>query len=250
MAGGAVSITALDGSQIAIRSSAPVGSASSLAEFYLASLRVRQQFQAGRYRMAETFALDPQLSAGAQLSNEYLAAGGRLRLGSGEAILGPDGAEYWEEAQDGTLRRQLVHHGAWQGRGHSVYFTREGGELESLIDILSAFEIDEREDGVVLTPADPSQTQYLDGPSVVVGLPGLIVEARELTAESARGLPSTSGTVTATGSELFVANRGEPKIYFVLVSASAYATIARRAGATDEARVQTLDNLSVDWNPA
>jgi hypothetical protein len=242
------SYVAMDGADVEVTSAVAIGPASSFVSAQLRGLGISYvHLVAGPSDLAESLARSPEIATGMEFDEEYDFQGGRLRLGSGKQPIGPDGARYGEIGPDGHGRPSLVRMGIWYGKALSLHVIRYGGRSKDLLAIFGQFQISERTRGIVCVPKDPTITFFIEGPGVIVDLPGVgVLETVRLTKRNVRSLPPYAGTAVR-GGELFIDNMGKPNMFLVLVGDTSRTTVVPYAGAPEERLTVAMSHLMVTW---
>jgi hypothetical protein len=242
--------TALDGGEVQVSSTLPLGPVTSHVGVRFQKLGIQQVFLvASTPGLAESLAQSPEVSTGMRFEEEYVLDGGTVRLGWGEQRLGADGNRYTEFGPDGRLRHARMHMAIWSGRSYELHILRYSGDSEVLLAMLGQLVITETETGIVCAPKDRAATAFVEGPSLIIDVPGFgLLEAFQLTSPKAKGLPRYGGTRVA-GGELFVSGQGTPKRNFVMASDSALTYIVPDHGVPDEMLQAGLAELTVRWQP-
>lgn len=238
---------ALDGAQVEVRSPFAVGDAthSAMAELRAIGLASVEVCVSG-LGWADDLARSSEISVGMRFDEAFGFQGGRLRLGAGRQPIGPDRAEYWERGPDGRNRRKLVNMAAWTGHRFELHIIQYGGDADRLIAILRQFRIRETRHGITCAPADPKQTFFHEGPTVILGIPGLgILEVEQLTKRAARTMPGHRGTQVA-GGELYKGEMGPGGSYYLMRGRTAKATLVPEEVSSRELAA-ALEGLEVAW---
>jgi hypothetical protein len=242
--------TALDGGEVQVSSTLPLGPVTSHVGVRFKALGIGQAYLlASRPGLAGSLAESPEVSTGMRFEEEYVLDGATVRLGWGEQRVGADGNSSMEEGPDGRLRRARIHMAIWTGRSYELHILRYSGGSEVLLAMLGQLAITETETGIVCAPKDRASTAFVEGPSVIIDVPGFgLLEAFQLTSPQAKGLPRYAGSRVA-GGELFVRDQGTPKRHFVMASDSALTYVVPDHGVSDETLQAGLAELTVRWQP-
>ncbi len=195
----------------------------------------------------------------------------RQELGAGPRTFGPAVAQDWgvnltEEYsfQKGTLRIGTVNYtdavtkvfsiiriGIWEGEATSLKTTRYDVGSDEMIAVLSEFIFDETEFGLMLSPNPGSSFSYdlnEKAPMLFKDIPGVgVLEIKRLTKATSRRVPPWEGK-QVRGGELFVTDRGSPKMTYLLVSPSALTIIDPDFERPEEEVVDALSEMTVAWN--
>jgi hypothetical protein len=243
-----VTYTVMDGSSVQVTSSVALGPASTYVTAQLLQLGLSYvHLVAGPLGLPASLAASREIVEDMQFHEEYSLQGGRLRLGSGDQPVGPDGARYGEIGPDGHGRPSRVHMAVWYGEAFSLHAIRYGGERQMLLAMFDQFRIVEQADGISCVPKDRSSTFFIEGPGVIINVPGFgILESVRLTRAVARNLPRYEGTRVA-GGELFVNNLRRPDMFFVLVGETSRTTLMPHHGVSESNVLDGLANLAVAW---
>jgi hypothetical protein len=195
--------------------------------------RRRNEFTSGPLDAGETFA---RISSGVELTESYSLQGGRLRIGVRAHL----------DQMNGIT--DVVRVGVWEGQAWSIYVAMYGGAQSSdVIALFNAVTIAETPTGATITPKEHSGVAFAEDPVVIKLVSGLgLLEIAPLTKDVARGLPRWNGAPVG-GGELFVEDRGTPRMHFVLVASTAKTLVMPDpdVGTTD--LMNRLEGLRADW---
>ncbi|MGH8905703.1 MAG: hypothetical protein ACRD0K_04130 [Egibacteraceae bacterium] len=224
--------TAIDGSQVVLQMpGAAVGAPASC----MALARVGQR----RLDLASGVTAHGARRAaavGVTLDEEYEYHGGRLRVGSRQA-----------RTARGVLDR--VRTAVWEGRRHCLSFHLNGAATTSdVLAVLDGLRVDETGGGITVREASGDPLWFVDGPSVLKPVKGTgILEVGPLTSRVARWLPRWAGT-RVLGGELFVTDPRGPRMHFMLVAGTAFASLVPLRGADPDAIADRLASTRVAWD--
>jgi hypothetical protein len=223
--------TAIDGSQAALRMPGASGDAP-------ASCTAIAQIGRRRLDLASGVRTHGQRRAslvGVALDEEYEYRGGRLRVGARES-----------RTARGVLDQ--VRTAVWEGRQRSFSFHLNGATTTSdVLAVLDGLQIDETPDGITIREASGVPLRFVDGPSVLKPLAGTgIIEVGPLTSRIARWLPRWAGT-HVPGGELFVSDPRGPRMHFMLVASTAFASLVPMRSADPDAIADRLASTIVSW---
>lgn len=242
------SCVALDGSRVEItapHSFLPGFSSVGLAE--MRSLERSNEFTAGLLELGRQIAESPEIGVGMTFNRELSLDGGRLLLATGDQPVGPDGAEYWEIGPDGRGRQVALHFGIWEGVHHSLFTHIYGGEATVLVRVFEELKITELEDGIVILPRSPGDLSYSEPVRILKDIPGAsLLDIKQLTKETARGIPSAAGTLVP-GGELYVHGHDEGSMWLLLAGDSAVTHIIPHAGDPLDQVLEVASSLVVTW---
>lgn len=250
MSGTAAGYIALNGDAAHAQGAVALGeSYTSIAALRLPRLDIRaQEFTAGPLPMGEALAFDTDTAIGMRLDEEYGLHGGRLRLGFGEVPVGPDGAEYWELGPAGHGRPKPIRVGIWEGTAFSVITLKYGGQSTDLLSIFDQVVVSEHPQGLTVLPKPGSQAYFVEGPVILQEVPGLgLLDIRRRGDRGAGVVPRRHGT-PVDGGELFVRNRGEPTMSFLLVGDTAQTNVIPDLGLPEDRLVHWVSTLIVTWS--
>lgn len=240
--------TALDGGEVQVASAFPLGPVTSHVGVRFQKIGIAQAYLvAGAHGLAASLAESPQVASGMRFDEEYALDGATVRLGWGEPQVGPDGVTYTEWGPDGRLRHARVRMAIWSGGSYELHVLRYSGESDVLLAMFNELVISETTTGVVCAPKDRTATQFVEGPSVLIDVPGLgLLEVFQLTAPRVKDLPRFAGTSVA-GGELFVRARDSEKRHFIMVGDTALTYLMPDHGVTNATLEQGLADLTVTW---
>jgi hypothetical protein len=242
---------ALDGSTVHIRSAMQfVDNYTSVGAIDVGLPRRRwQEFIAAPLDFGEEFALSPETGEGMAFDEEYSLQGGRLRLAWGREHVGPDGAEYWERGPDGRGRPKPLRIGVWQGQAFSLTTVIRGDTSSDLLAIFEAIVITESALGVAVSTRNPRRHTFVDGPSILQDVPQLgLLDIADVSDPAVRALPRRKRGTPVVGGELFVEERGEPMMSFMLVGETSRTYIIPHPGIAEQQLVDGSSNLEVAWS--
>ena len=139
----------------------------------------------------------------------------------------------------------------WEGRNYSVHTHVYDGSTTEAMAALDAFNIVETPDGIRMVRRQPTKAPYYKPPDLLKEIPEIgLLSIQQLTKDVARTLPRWPGTAVR-GGELFVSGSGDGAncgtAGFTLVGASSVVIVMPDAGASSNAVVSSLSDLTVDW---
>jgi len=121
---------------------------------------------------------------------------------------------------------------------------------DRLLQLLELVSFEETNQGFVVTGRSPKVFVRRDATSVIQPVSDLgVVEVHPLTGERIARIPATGGYVTGSGSDVFSMKPESPSHYFLVISASAYTTVAPLADPRSSKFLDRLDSLSISWTP-
>jgi hypothetical protein len=172
---------------------------------------------------------------GVVLDEEYEYRGGRLRVGAREV-----------RTPRGVLDR--VRTAVWEGRRRCLSFHLNGATTTSdVLTVLDGLRVDETADGIGVLKASGEPLRFADGPSVLTPMRETgILEVAPLTSRVSRWLPRWAGT-RVPGGELFVTDPRGPRMHFMLITDTAFASLVPMRGADPDMVADRLASTIVSW---
>jgi len=229
-------LTALDGGSVKIDSPLSITTVGATTFLVARIAGHLQEFGASDLPFASHVASATQVV----LDEEYSLQGGHLHLGSAEHSDG-DGSE-----------PRIFRLGVWSGNAYCVKTFIYGRPTRELIEIFSLFTIDERDDGVVLTPIRRGVSVAEKGaqvPKVVNNIPQLgLLEVRRLTPEIRNQFPPWEGAPGRGGQIYQDSPRGQGEGSLILVGNTAVTRVYRDPALEDEEFVDAAAELLVTWS--
>ena len=223
--------TAIDGSRVVLRTAGVTSGAPASCTAIAQLGRRRLDLASG----VPAHGRDRAAVVGVVLHEEYEYRGGRLRVGARES-----------RSPQGVLDR--VRTAVWEGRRRCLSFHLNGATTTAdVVAVLDGLELDETADGLRVREARGGPLRFVEGPSVLKPVRGTgVFEVGPLTSRLARWLPRWAGT-RVPGGELFVSDPRGPRMHFMLIAQTAFASLTPARGADPDAVADRLGSTSISW---